>query len=152
MNERKRSILIVESDSMVMTFYHYVLSDTYRLFITDNMLAVKKIIETKKIDLVILDLSLGRWVDDLLLIRFIRQENANLMTPILGVALNPFQVDRMNVLDAECNEYIVQPFDVGILLQTVAKLTCTSNLDQTTDKILEIECENIPVALDIITH
>jgi len=123
MNECKRSILIVENDSMAMTFYHYVLSDASRLFITDNMLAAKKIIETKKIDLIILDLSLDRWVDELLLIRFIRQENTNLKTPILGVALNPFQVDRLDVLDAGCNEYIVKPFNVEILIETVAKLT-----------------------------
>jgi len=136
MNECKPSILIVESDSMVMTFYHYVLSDTYRLFITDNMLGAKTIIETQKIDLIILDLSHARREEELLLIRFIRQIDKYLKTPILGVVLNPYQVDRPDVLNATCNEYIVKPFNVEILLETVAKLTSTCNINQTTDKIL----------------
>jgi len=130
MTERRPSILIVEEDKMAITFYHFVLSDCYRLLITENLLEATKIIEKENIECIILDLSLSRWGGDEFLTKFIRQEHKNLKTTTLGVALNPYLVDRQRALGAECDGYIVKPINVEILLETIASLVNTRQINQ----------------------
>jgi len=130
MTERRPSVLIVEKDVMVKTYYHFILSDCYQLFMIENVLGASKIIETKNIECIILDLSFCRWEDDEVLTRFIRQENKDLKTSILGVAHNPYLVDRQRALGAECDGYIVKPFNVDIFLETIANLISTRHINQ----------------------
>ena len=118
-----RAILIVENDPMVMTFYHYILADAYRLFMAENMGRAQKIIETNQIDCIILDLSLQGYEDNELLIRFFHLLNKNLNTPILGVTTKQYHPDDSEIMDAVCDEYILKPFNVDELFERIAKLT-----------------------------
>ncbi|NQT61592.1 MAG: response regulator [Candidatus Marinimicrobia bacterium] len=127
MTELSKTILIVEDDLMVQTLYRYLLPNHYKLLVTDTVLRAKKIMETNKIDCIILDLALTGDESGLILARFIRQEQKDLKTPILAVTAHAFPVDRQQALDAGCNDYMSKPINENIMLQTIANLISTKS-------------------------
>jgi len=109
MNKPKLFVLVVEDDlNSQLLMKHYIM-DNYDYDFSETVSESKKILKKKKVDIILLDLSLKGGEDGLELARFIREESKWSNIRIIATTAHAFSRDRDNCLNAGCDDYISKP-------------------------------------------
>ena len=112
-------VLYVENDevsvSIVTEFLAGVCNVDYALNRNDALVKIK----SRKYDLFLMDINLGKGIDGLEVTSAIRMLPHCKFTPIIAVTALAMQGDRESCLQAGCSHYISKPFDRQSLIELV---------------------------------
>ena len=114
-----QKILIVEDEAINQLFMSSILKKLYSVFSANNSAQALSIIQSEKIDLILMDISLKGGMNGLELTREIRKNPAYSETPIVAVTGHVNEQELQKTIEAGCNKYITKPFDAERLLNLV---------------------------------
>ncbi|MCH8011170.1 MAG: PAS domain S-box protein [Candidatus Marinimicrobia bacterium] len=104
-------VLLVEDDKSSQKLIHFFLKDRYELDFAVSVSEAKEKLREKKVELVLLDLSLIGGEDGLNLARYMRKTRKWQEIPIIATTAHAFTEDRDKCLNAGCNDYISKPMN-----------------------------------------
>lgn len=115
------TVLIVEDDSVNQGFIKAILNrrgsiNSLCAFTAQEAL---EIIEAEKVDLILMDISLGGDMDGLELTKSLRKSESYSNIPIIAVTAHAFPADRQIIIDAGCDDYLAKPFSSKELVEKV---------------------------------
>jgi two-component system KDP operon response regulator KdpE len=118
-NDEPPCILVVEDEQQIRRFIRQTLErSAYRVIEAGTMKAALADAETRKPDLVVLDLGLPDG-DGVGFVRAIRDWSR---VPVLILSARSDETDKITALDAGADDYLTKPFSVGELLARVRAL------------------------------
>ncbi len=120
--QKRIKVLAVEDDEQTIGYYKVILRDRYDVFIVDNAEEAWDIIRSQSPDIIMMDISIQGKKNGLDLTREIRASKEFATLPIIAVTAHAFPRDRVNSIEAGCNEYIVKPMSRTKLYQTIEQL------------------------------
>lgn len=130
-----KNILIIEDDKKLNDGIRLaLLEEKMNFFQTYNLTDGMKIIKSKSIDLVLLDINLpdGNGIDFLKKLR----EYSNI--PVILITVNNMELDIITGLEAGANDYIAKPFSLMVLRARVA----VQLRNQYDKKLNQFQCDN----------
>jgi two-component system aerobic respiration control protein ArcA len=89
-------------------------------------LELSKILETTRLDLILLDVNLP-WVDGYELCRLIKDHHGLKETPLVLVSARKSKDDIQAGFDAGCNDYVTKPFDIDYMTGVINKMLLKSS-------------------------
>jgi two-component system, cell cycle response regulator DivK len=107
-----KTILVVEDTELNIDLITQLLEDDYNLIIAKDGAQGVEMAESKKPDLVIMDISLPV-MDGYEATKKIRETNKTL--PIIGLSSHAMSGDELKALEAGCNAYLTKPIDDKLL-------------------------------------
>ncbi|MET0377533.1 MAG: two-component system response regulator KdpE [Spongiibacteraceae bacterium] len=116
MTTLKQTVILVEDDAQIRRFVRAALeAENFQVFEAET--AQRGLIETgtRKPDLIILDLGLP----DRDGIEFVRDLRTWSQLPVLILSARSLERDKIDVLDAGADDYLVKPFGIGELLARI---------------------------------
>ncbi|MCB2203433.1 response regulator [bacterium] len=113
------TVLFVEDDEETQEYMASLLAREYSLRIASTAAAAWTILESTRIDLVLMDLSLQGDEDGISLTRRIRRDERFGNIPIIAVTAHAFPKDRIQSLEAGCNAYFSKPFQIEELKRSM---------------------------------
>ncbi|MDT8322751.1 MAG: ATP-binding protein [Bacteroidota bacterium] len=113
------TVLFVEDDEETQEYMASLLAREYNLRIASTAASAWTILESTRIDLVLMDLSLQGEEDGISLTRRIRRDERFSGTPIIAVTAHAFPKDRIQSLEAGCNAYFSKPFQIEELKRSM---------------------------------
>lgn len=131
----KPKLLIVEDDYENEKFLSIFLGRYFEVDSCDSADTFYELSGKKKYDLFLMDISIKGHKNGLELTREIKLNPATSLTPVVCYTAHAFQEDRLNALDAGCDEYISKPSNIYSLLKTL--------LSQIERKSKSVTCEKL---------
>jgi PAS domain S-box-containing protein len=113
------TVLFVEDDEETQEYMASLLAKDYNLRIASNAPAAWNILESARIDLVLMDLSLQGDEDGITLTKRIRRDERFNGIPVIAVTAHAFPKDRIQSLEAGCNAYFSKPFQIEELKRSM---------------------------------
>jgi PAS domain S-box-containing protein len=113
------TVLFVEDDEETQEYMASLLAREYNLRIASTAAAAWAILESTRVDLVLMDLSLQGEEDGISLTRRIRRDERYSGMPIIAVTAHAFPKDRIQSLEAGCNAYFSKPFQIEELKRSM---------------------------------
>ncbi len=119
--DSKKTVLIVEDNDMNMNLFDLLLTTAgYQTIQSCNGSEVMGIVESKALDLIVMDIQLpGRSGIDLT-----KELKANDMfsaIPVIAVTAFSMVGDEEKMRAAGCDDYLAKPLDIEVFLETVAR-------------------------------
>ncbi|MHB1687968.1 MAG: response regulator [Ignavibacteriaceae bacterium] len=121
-NQEKRTILLVEDDDISQKYIKTVLKDLYKIIIVSSSEEALESLKLEKIDIVLMDISIRGSMNGLELTKVIKKTNEYSNIPVIAVTAHAFPVDRVNSIEAGCNDYISKPFNLNELKKMISEL------------------------------
>lgn len=118
-----KKVLVVEDDPNSQKLAELILKKEFELYFAESVYAAKKILDTNKIQLILLDLSLKGNEDGLDLARYVRNDSPYKLIPIIALTAHAFTTDREKCFEVGCNEFLTKPFRRTDLIDLIHKLT-----------------------------
>jgi len=118
-SSKKSLVLYVEDDPSSQLLMKAQLGKKYDSLFAKSVSEAKQHLEKEKIEIVLLDLSLGKNEDGLDLARFMKKQKHLKDIPIMAVTAHAFTTDRDNVFAAGCDEFISKPVNRELLLEKI---------------------------------
>lgn len=117
-----KSILVVDDDEVMRSALKRILEgEGYNVVMAEDGLELSKILETNRLDMILLDVNLP-WVDGYELCRLIK-DNGNLSeVPLILVSARKSKEDIQAGFDAGCNDYVTKPFDIQYMTDVINKM------------------------------
>lgn len=117
-----RSILVVDDDEIMRSALKRILeNEGYKVILAVDGLELSKILETTRLDLILLDVNLP-WVDGYELCRIIKDHHALKETPLVLVSARKSKEDIQQGFDAGCNDYVTKPFDIDYMTGVINRM------------------------------
>lgn len=117
-----RSILVVDDDEIMRSALKRILeNEGYNVIMAVDGLELSKILETTRLDLILLDVNLP-WVDGYELCRLIKDHHALKDVPLVFVSARKSKTDIQSGFDAGCNDYVTKPFDIDHMTGVINKM------------------------------
>jgi CheY-like chemotaxis protein len=117
-----KTILLVDDDPIALSAMKKIFEvEQYRVFIAKDAMEVSKILEDSSLDIVLLNTQLP-WVDGYELCSLLKSSPALKNLPIALISANNTEEDIRKGYESGCDEYIIKPFSIDELQQTVEKL------------------------------
>lgn len=116
-NDSVKRILIAEDNDSNYMLVRHILKG-YELVHVINGVEAVKIMKEQDFDMILMDMKMPE-MDGLEATRRIREFNP--IIPIIAVTANAFDSDKMNALEAGCNEFVTKPLRKADLLNVVEK-------------------------------
>lgn len=117
-----RTILVVDDDEIMRNAMKRILDgEGYRTVLAEDGMELSKVLESMKLDLVLLDVNLP-WVDGFELCRLMKGHHALKHVPLVLVSGRKDKEDVEKGFDAGANDYITKPFDVGFMTNVINRL------------------------------
>jgi CheY-like chemotaxis protein len=116
-------VLIVEDDDDARLLFKTILTrNHYSVLVAETAEKARKILEThvKRVNAILLDLTLPGGEDGLSLARYLRQQEAWKHVPIIAITARLFDHDRGNVFAAGCNAHLAKPVVARDLLDVLS--------------------------------
>jgi two-component system, sensor histidine kinase and response regulator len=116
-------VLIVEDDDDARLLFKTILvRNHYPVLVAETAEKARKILEThvKRVDAILLDLTLRGEEDGLSLARYLREQEAWKDVPIIAITARMFDHDRGNVFAAGCNAHLAKPVVARDLLDVLS--------------------------------
>jgi CheY-like chemotaxis protein len=110
MADDRKSVLVVEDDEQSQKYMSILLAKEFDVSIAATSEQVWEILMTKRVDLILMDLSLRNGDDGLQITRRIRVAAKNPRVPIIALTAHAFPEDRKRSLEAGCDDYVSKPF------------------------------------------
>ena len=116
-------VLIVEDDDDARLLFKTILTrNRYAVLMAETAEKARKILEAhvKKVNAILLDITLPGGEDGLSLARSLRKQEAWKNVPIIAVTARLFDHDRGNVFAAGCNAHLAKPIVARDLLDVLS--------------------------------
>jgi len=116
-------VLIVEDDDDARLLFKTILTrNHYSVLVAETAEKARKILEThvKRVDAILLDLTLPGGEDGLSFARSLREQEAWKKVPIIAITARMFDHDRGNVFAAGCNAHLAKPIVASDLLDVLS--------------------------------
>jgi CheY-like chemotaxis protein len=122
-----RSILVVDDDEIMRSALKRILeNEGYKVVLAVDGLELSKILETTRLDMILLDVNLP-WVDGYELCRLIKSNHALKDVPLVLVSARKSKEDIQAGFDAGCNDYVTKPFDIDYMTGVINKMLLKSS-------------------------
>jgi len=118
MATKKPHILVVDDDEDILKTISAVLKDDYKISVSSNPIETLKIISSKDIDLMLLDIKMPK-MDGITLLRKVK-ESSPLIEVIMLTAVGDIKT-AINAMKEGAYDYINKPFDVEELKLSIEK-------------------------------
>ena len=115
--EQNRTVLIVEDDFFNQITTKKFLQNCYSTLITDSSDDTVAILKKNKVDIILMDISIGGSKDGLELTKELKASKEFRHIPIIAVTAHAFDKDRQTALAAGCDAYLSKPFTKESLLE-----------------------------------
>ena len=123
---KTKTILVVDDEPIVRgTIKKVFENEKYHVITAKDAMELSKIIETTRLDLILLDLQLP-WVNGFEICSLIKTNPDYRNLPIAIISGNKNEDDIRKGFDVGCDEYIAKPFEIDDLKQVVQKLLLRS--------------------------
>ena len=121
-----KNILVVDDDPMILSALKRVLevSGGYRVMVAADGIELTDRLESSRFHLCILDVNLP-WVDGYELCRLIKSHPTYSFLPLILISSMATQADIDKGFGCGCDEYLVKPFDMNYIVDTVASTLCS---------------------------
>ncbi len=113
------TILLVEDDLDTQEMMKSMLQRDYRLVCAIDTRQTLEALELRRVDLILMDLSLHRNECGLTLTRYLREQETYRDIPIIALTAHAFSSDKHKCLEAGCNDYLTKPFRVNELRELI---------------------------------
>jgi two-component system aerobic respiration control protein ArcA len=121
-----RTILVVDDDEIMRSALKRILeNENYKVALAVDGLELSKILETMKLDLILLDVNLP-WVDGYELCRLLKEHPVLKATPVIFVSARNSKADIQEGFNAGCDDYVTKPFDVDRMSDAIKKILLKS--------------------------
>jgi CheY-like chemotaxis protein len=122
-----RSILVVDDDEIMRSALKRILeNEGYKVIMAVDGLELSKILETTRLDMILLDVNLP-WVDGYELCRLIKDHHSLKDVPLILVSARKGKEDIQAGFDAGCNDYVTKPFDIDYMTGVINKILLKSS-------------------------
>ena len=122
-SSKRMAILIVEDDPHSQLYFTKLLSGMYDTAVAESAAEAWDQLHDRKVDLVLMDISLKGDEDGLSLTRRLRAEDGYGTLPIVAVTAYAFPDDRKRAMEAGCTDYLPKPVSSNDLHRKIAELT-----------------------------
>lgn len=117
-----RTILVVDDDETMRSALKRVLEhENYRVLLAEDGVALSKILESTRLDLILLDINLP-WVDGYELCRVVKSHFNLKNVPLIFVSARKTQEDIDRGYQSGCDDYVTKPFDVASITEKINTL------------------------------
>jgi len=122
-----RSILVVDDDEIMRSALKRILeNEGYKVVLAVDGLELSKILETTRLDMILLDVNLP-WVDGYELCRLIKDHHSLKEVPLVLVSARKSKEDIQAGLDAGCDDYVTKPFDIDYMTGVINRMLLKSS-------------------------
>lgn len=121
MNELK-NILYVEDEEVAFSVVRRFLEKLYQVENATDAETAINLLELKKYDLILMDISLKHSINGLDLTRLIRNMPYYIDIPIIAVTAHAMVGDKEKILDSGCDAYLSKPFTMKEIIQLIGDL------------------------------
>lgn len=122
-----RQILVVDDDEIMRSALKRILeNEGYKVVMAVDGLELSKILETTRLDMILLDVNLP-WVDGYELCRLIKDHHSLKDVPLILVSARKGKEDIQQGFDAGCNDYVTKPFDIDYMTGVINKALLKSS-------------------------
>ncbi len=115
----KPCLLVVEDDYENQKFLRIFLRRKFEVEICESADECFDILKEKKIDIILLDISLTGSKDGLQITRELRANEKFKNLPIIGLSAHAFQKDKDNAYKAGIDVFLTKPVDGRLLLESL---------------------------------
>jgi CheY-like chemotaxis protein len=120
-------VLLVEDDKMNQMTINKFIGGKYNIVITDSSDEVLEILKKKKVDIILMDISIRGKKNGLELTKELKATKEYSHIPVIAVTAHAFEEDKQNALDAGCDNYLSKPFTKESLLEMINAFVNKSN-------------------------
>ncbi|MCX6104333.1 MAG: response regulator [Proteobacteria bacterium] len=121
-----RTILVVDDDEIMRSAIKRILeNEGYKVIMAVDGLELSKVLETTRLDLILLDVNLP-WVDGYELCRLIKDHHSLKSVPLVLVSARKSTQDIQNGFAAGANDYVTKPFDIDYMTGVINKMLLQS--------------------------
>ena len=115
-------ILVVDDDEIMRSALKRILDgEGYKVILAEDGLELSKVLETTRLDMVLLDVNLP-WVDGYELCRLIKSHPNFTGVPLIMVSARKTKEDVEKGFDAGADDYVTKPFDIDYMLGVINKM------------------------------
>lgn len=117
-----RTVLVVDDDEIMRSALKRILDgEGYKVILAEDGLELSKVLETTRLDMVLLDVNLP-WVDGYELCRLIKSHPNFKGVPLIMVSARKTKEDVEKGFDAGADDYVTKPFDIDYMLGVINKM------------------------------
>lgn len=114
-----RTILAVDDDEIMRAALKRILeSEGYRVFVAEDGLELSRVLETTRLDLILLDVNLP-WVSGYELCKLIKGHPHLKHVPLFLISAHKTKEDIDRGFEAGCDDYIAKPFDLDKVINAI---------------------------------
>ena len=119
---KKPNLLVVEDDYENQRFLQLFLRKNFNVFACDSEQSFYNYLNSKQVDLILMDISLRGKKDGLQLTREIKNNEKFKDIPVVCLTAHAFQQDKENALNAGVNIFLTKPVDNSYLMDTLLEM------------------------------
>jgi DNA-binding response OmpR family regulator len=113
------TILVVDDDEIIRNALKRILEKSgYSVLLAEDGMALSKILEKTKLDMILLDVNLP-WVDGFELCRIIKSNDSLGPVPLIFISGRKTEEDIQKGFTAGASHYITKPFEIDHLLDVI---------------------------------
>lgn len=114
-----RTILVVDDDEIMRSALKRILeAEGYKVLMAEDGLELSKVLETTRLDMVLLDVNLP-WVDGFELCRLIKSHHSLKDVPLILVSGRKSKEDVERGFDMGADDYVTKPFDIDYMIEVI---------------------------------
>ena len=116
-----RVILVVDDDEVMRSALKRILEgEGYKVLMAEDGLELSKVLETTRLDMVLLDVNLP-WVDGFELCKLIKTHYSLKTVPLILVSARKAKEDVEKGFAVGADDYITKPFDIDVMIDVINK-------------------------------
>jgi CheY-like chemotaxis protein len=115
-----KMVLIVEDDLMNQVTIKKFIDRNYKTLLANSSDEAYKILNTNKVDIILMDISIKGDKNGLELTRELKKSIEFSDIPVIAITAHAFKDDEQNALSAGCDGYLSKPFTKASLLNMIA--------------------------------
>jgi len=96
-----------------------ILQRAFKPVIVSNDRDAFRVLESEKVAMILMDISLKEGVDGLEITRMVRNDPRFKTIPVVAVTAHAFPADKQRSIDAGCNDYLSKPVKKDDLLRLI---------------------------------
>lgn len=116
-------LLIVEDDEENVKYLKILLRNYFQIETCDNSEDCIKILYSKNIDIILMDITIHGSKDGLQLTKEIKEDPKFNHIPIIAITAHAFQKDKLNAHQAGVDKFLTKPVDGIILKNTLIEFS-----------------------------
>ena len=120
------ALLVVEDDLDTQEMMQTILRNEYTVFVTGTGTEALRMLESNPIDIVLMDVLLGKDESGLDITRRIRLRWSSETLPVIALTARAFPAESYRCIQAGCNAHVAKPFRVNELRRTIREVLASA--------------------------